>query len=139
MELGYETGGWCPPGRIRENGKIPPEYKLIETNKDRSMRAPDTPRSQRTENNVRFSDATLVLIPESIKADIGTEWTLECARYYNKPLLTINPYHPEAYKRIIEWLGNAQPEIINIAGPSEKTSPGIYNQSYKLMKQILNR
>jgi hypothetical protein len=139
MELGFETGGWCPPGKVNENGKIPLEYKLIESEVERSDRAPDIPRSQRTENNVRFSDATLVLIPDSSETDIGTEWTFECVRYYNKPFLVINPYQPDANKRIIEWISKAQPEIINIAGPSEKTSPGIYNQSYKLMIEILNR
>lgn len=139
MELGFETGGWCPPGKVSENGKIPPQYKLIETTKDRSIHAHAIPRSQRTENNVRFSDATLVLIPESIKTDIGTEWTLECARHYKKPFLAISPYQPEANKRIIEWIRKSRPEIINIAGPSEKISPGIYNQSYKLLTEILNR
>jgi hypothetical protein len=26
IKLGYKTGGWCPPGRIAENGKIPVVY-----------------------------------------------------------------------------------------------------------------
>ena len=139
MELGFDTGGWCPPGRVCENGQMPSDYKLIETKKDRSLHAPDIPRSQRTENNVRFSNATLILLPDNIKMDIGTEWTLKCARRYNKPFLTMNPYHPQARSSIIEWIRTIQPEIINIAGPSELTSPGIYNQSYKLMIEVLNR
>jgi len=138
-DLGFESGGWCPPGRVSESGQIPSEYNLIETEKERSDRAPDIPRSQRTENNVRFSDATLVLIPESINNDKGTEWTIECAHYYHKPCIAINPYHPDARKRILEWISKTQPEVLNVAGPSEETSPGIYDQSYKLMIEILNK
>jgi len=138
MELGIEIGGWCPPGKVSESGNILPEYNLIETEKERSDRAHDIPRSLRTEYNVRFSDATLVLIPDMNETDHGTGWTLECARYYNKPFLAIDPCHPEGKTRIIEWISQVQPETINIAGPSEKTSPGIYDQSYKLLKEIMN-
>ena len=138
LNLGLETGGWCPPGRVCESGHIPPEYNLIETEKERSDRAPDIPRSQRTENNVRFSDATLVLIPDGVDKDKGTGWTIECAHYYHKPCIAINPYHPDARKRILEWISKTQPEVLNVAGPSEETSPGIYDQSYKLMIEILN-
>ncbi len=139
IKLGFDTGGWCPPGRVCESGQITSDYKLIETKKDRSIHAPDIPRSQRTENNVRFSNATLILLPDNIKMDIGTEWTLKCARRYNKPFFTMSPFHPQARSRIIEWIRTIRPEIINIAGPSELTSPGIYNQSYKLMVEVLNR
>ncbi|MBN1387469.1 MAG: putative molybdenum carrier protein [Bacteroidales bacterium] len=139
LYLGFETGGWCPPGKVGENGNIPPEYNLIETERERSDRAPGIPRSQRTENNVRFSDATLILIPGNIERDSGTEWTLECARYYNKPCFSISPYHPRAKRRIIEWICEVQPEVVNVAGPSENTSPGVYEQSYKILVEILNK
>ncbi len=137
MDLGFETGGWCPPGRVCDSGQIPPKYNLIETQKERSIHAPDIPRSQRTENNVMFSDATLVLIQESINNDIGTEWSIKCAHYYHKPCIAVNPYHPDARNKILEWIGTTTPEILNVAGPSEKTSPGIYKQSYKLLIEIL--
>src|SRR6266404_7590609 len=60
-ECRLEIGGWCPPGRVRETGTIPPEFPLKETARERSADAPDVPRSQRTEWNVRDSDATLVI------------------------------------------------------------------------------
>jgi hypothetical protein len=101
--------------------------------------APDIPRSQRSLNNVIFSDATLVLIPENIYCDRGTEWTLKCARHYQKPCIVVNPYNPDAKKRIVEWLNKRRVEVLNVAGPSEKTSPGIYDQSYRLLMEIFNR
>src|SRR2546423_4826044 len=58
---GLEIGGWCPPGRLCDNGVIPPEFPLKETPQEQSPDAPDVPRSQRTEWNVRDSDGTLVI------------------------------------------------------------------------------
>lgn len=45
-------GGWCPQGRRAEDGPIPQRYRLCET--------PSRDYSQRTEWNVRDSDATVL-------------------------------------------------------------------------------
>src|ERR1051326_9418797 len=45
-------GGWCPRGRLAEDGRIPARYKLKET--------PRASYAQRTESNVRDSDATVI-------------------------------------------------------------------------------
>ena len=45
-------GGWCPKGRKAEDGPINPEYPLKETPSDSHI--------QRTEWNVRDSDATIL-------------------------------------------------------------------------------
>jgi hypothetical protein len=50
--LGIAAGGWCPRGRIAEDGRIKRRYPLVET---RSAKYP-----QRTEWNLRDSDATLI-------------------------------------------------------------------------------
>ena len=49
---GVPIGGWCPPGRVCEDGIIPDLFPLVETPTDRSPDAADVPRSQRTEWNV---------------------------------------------------------------------------------------
>ncbi|MBN2213175.1 MAG: putative molybdenum carrier protein [Bacteroidales bacterium] len=139
LELNFRIGGWCPPGRICENGKIPAEYPLTETTNERSPMAPDIPRSQRTEYNVRNSDATLILKPEETKNDPGTGWTIQCAREYKKPYLIIDPYTPEAEKPIFGWLLKTPVEILNIAGPSENTSPGISKQAFNLLFMALTK
>src|SRR5262245_48879825 len=46
-------GGWCPKGRRAEDGQIPERYALEET--------PSTNYLQRTEWNVRDSDATVII------------------------------------------------------------------------------
>src|SRR5690606_25772528 len=73
LEAGIACGGWCPRGRIAEDGPIAALYPLVET--------PTSLYEQRTEWNVRDSDATLVLTHGTPIG--GTLLTLECAMKYN--------------------------------------------------------
>ncbi len=49
---GIPHGGWCPRGRLAEDGTIPALYQLSET--------PGPDHAQRTEWNVRDSDGTVI-------------------------------------------------------------------------------
>jgi len=132
ITLNIDYGGWCPPGRICEAGKIPIHYQLKETPKERSDRAPDIPRSLRTEWNVRDADAILVLKPAHGHPDNGTAWTIQCAEHYGKPYLIMDPYKDDAAK-ITDWLIANKIKTLNVAGPGEKACPGIGIQSYKFL------
>lgn len=128
---GLELGGWCPPGRACESGRIPDRFPLRETTEERSVRAKDVPRSLRTEWNVRDSDATLVLrrlIPiQQSQSDPGTTWTFECAVLYGKPLLLCDVGKLEDTNPSIvrTWLDSLNIQTLNVAGPAESTQPGI--------------
>src|SRR5436189_4138656 len=139
-DCGLTIGGWCPPGRECEAGLIPPEFALKETPNDRSPEAPDVPHSQRTEWNARDSDGTLVIgaasLCEARAGDFGTEWTIACAKRYKRPLLVCGVGDPEAKKKIEQWVGANSVSTLNVAGPSELTSPGIGERSYTLLKRI---
>ena len=138
-DCGLEVGGWCPPGRESENGVIPAEFPLKETPSDRSREAPELPRSQRTEWNVRDSDATLVLAPgEENRRDPGTDWTLQCARRHARPSLVCDPYDPGAGSKIRKWLNAIPISTLNVAGPSEATSPGIGDRAYILFLEVFS-
>lgn len=53
IALGIPHGGWCPRGRLAEDGRIPDSYRLLEA---------DSPEYHvRTELNVVHSDGTLIL------------------------------------------------------------------------------
>jgi hypothetical protein len=57
-------GGWCPPRRYSGRGvSVPAEFPCEESRDDASATHTAVARSQRTEWNVRDSDATLVLLP----------------------------------------------------------------------------
>lgn len=146
-DCGLAIGGWCPPGRACESGVIPPEFPLQETKRERSPDAPDVPRSQRTEWNVRDSDATLVIRPsgasrseaatEEDQRDPGTDWAVRCATRYNKPLFICEVSAPDAQEKIQQWLGAQAISTLNVAGPGEGTSPDIGDRAYRLLIQIL--
>src|ERR1700746_3926565 len=80
LDLGIACGGWCPKGRLAEDGPIPERYPLEETT------LPFYP--QRTERNVRDSDGTLVLTVGPPKG--GTALTLVLARRQKKPFRVVN-------------------------------------------------
>ena len=56
VDYGLPHGGWCPAGRRAEDGCIPEEFDLQET-ESRSYR-------DRTERNVETADITLILIQD---------------------------------------------------------------------------
>lgn len=127
--------GWCPPGRACEDGKIPEVFPLTETPTERSSYAPGVPHSLRTEWNVRDADAILILKPDSLMEDPGTEWTEKCFIKYKRKFLIVNPFDSNAVDQIKQWLQVITISILNIAGPSEKTYPGITKQSYEILMQ----
>jgi hypothetical protein len=138
-DAGLRIGGWCPPGRVCDDGVIPAEFPLIETPADRSPDAPDVPRSWRTQWNVRDADATLILTSALPAEDRGTAWTRACAETFEKPLLTCDPRERRAAEIICEWMERNEIETLNIAGPSERMSPGVGETAYALLARVFSR
>lgn len=137
QHFGFQCGGWCPPRRVCESGTIPDHFPLEETPRERSSQASNIPRSQRTEWNVRDSDATLIISPQSDgRQDPGTDWTVLCTARYGRPLFISDPGDPEAAEKIRNWLNALSIRTLNVAGPSELTVPGIGEQSYALLASV---
>jgi len=140
--LGFEIGGWCPPGRQSEAGPIPVEFPLHETPDERSANAPDIPRSLRTEWNVRDADATLILraIQEDRspdKIDSGTRWTALAAVLHGKPTLTCRLDDPREAQRARRWLEALAIETLNVAGASEARVPGVGRAAEEFLASVL--
>ena len=125
-KLGLPVGGWCPAGRAAEDGPIDPRYPLRET--------PSTDPAQRTEWNVRDSDATLILSPEPLAG--GTALTRECAERLGRPMLVVDPAaeDPEAARA---WLAAVRPGRLNVAGPRESELPGAYASAEGFLRRAL--
>jgi putative molybdenum carrier protein len=69
LARGVPCGGWCPKGRKAEDGPIDLKYPLKET--------PSSSYLQRTEWNVRDSDATVVFsIEPTLTGDHYGRWSL---------------------------------------------------------------
>jgi hypothetical protein len=127
MELGIPCGGWCPKGRRAEDGCVPDRYPLQEAS------SPDYP--VRTRLNVEDSDGTLILTAGSPKG--GTALTLKLARQLRKPFLWVDLARDANPSVLRPWLRENHILILNIAGPREGESSGIYVQASSFLRKAL--
>ena len=117
-------GGWCPRGRKTEDGVLPDCYLLKET--------PTAGYLQRTEWNVRDSDATLIFTLDD-RLDGGSKRTAAFADSLGKPWLHARPgVHP---KYVARFLARHGVRILNVAGKRESSAPGIG----ELVRQVLSQ
>lgn len=125
MAIGVEHGGWCPLGRLAEDGTVPSRYELRETD------SADYP--VRTEQNVIDSDATLILSSAPLTG--GTLLTRRICTRLGKPhlVLRIDRDDPAVAQ---SWLAKQRPARLNVAGPRESTLPGIYQQSIEFLLKV---
>ena len=132
LENDLPIGGWCPKGRRAEDGPLAAPYPLRETPKENY--------SQRTEWNVRDSDGTLILVNQDDHAKTGgTALTVQFAQEHHKPYLVINMANGADFDRLSEWVEGNEIQTLNIAGPRESKSPGIYNQAKAFLNQWLKK
>ena len=136
---GILIDGWCPPGRICEDGVISEEFPLKETPFERSEGAPGIPRSLRTEWNARDSDGVLILTKSILALDPGTNWARQCSLHYKKPCAIEDPSDPLSEIRSRTWIEVNSIAVLNVAGPSEKTEPGIGQLVYIFLMRLLNK
>ena len=127
LNLGIEIGGWCPKDRWAEDGAIPSKYPLEETASD--------DRTERTARNVKSASATLIL-HDGVDSP-GTRFTEDLARSGGKPCLVALLHHPRLVESVRHWLERTRPEVLNVAGPRESESPGIYNHAFNRLTRIL--
>jgi hypothetical protein len=128
IALSLPHGGWCPKGRLREDGIIPMQYHLQET--------PTNEYSERTKLNIRDSDATLIFLPRDKVITDGTILTIEEAKAKGKPHLIIDSFEPQQVIIIRDWLKINKIKILNIAGARESQSLGIYSECYQFLKRV---
>lgn len=120
------SGGWCPKGRLAEDGALDRRYPVKET--------PSADYSQRTEWNVRDSDGTLVLHQGRLSG--GTSFTVKLASLYGRPQLVLDLTHHPEYAAVVGWLRQHQVRILNVAGPRESNNPGIYLAAHLFLSQL---
>jgi len=129
-ELGLDCGGWCPRGRRAEDGPIDERYPLRET--------PSARYSQRTDWNVRDSDATLILARGTLRG--GTALTARLARRREKPVLVVDPAaaaRPHTVSQTLSWLERHAVRTLNVAGPRGTDDPAIGRDAADFLRALL--
>lgn len=122
-------GGWCPQGRKAEDGTISSKYALKETDSEDY--------ESRTIRNVQDSDGTLIIINKY--TDSGTFLTISTAKKLNKAIFIQNistKKEPEIFRK---WVYDNNIKMLNIAGPRESNSSGIYEQALKVLGELLDK
>ncbi len=116
IEHGIPHGGWCPRGRLAEDGAIGSAYELKET--------PDTAYPQRTEWNVRDSDGTVIFtIAPTLTG--GSALTRDLAVKHGKPCLHLAQEREgdEAVVKLRQFIQRHKIRTLNVAGPRLSTEP----------------
>ncbi len=108
-------GGWCPKGRIAEDGRIPELYQLKE-NETKAY-------SKRTEQNVVDSDATLILYWSRLSG--GTRLTHQLTTKYRRPSFLVDLSASPDVGAVRDWLTIKNVGVLNVAGPRASSHIGI--------------
>lgn len=116
VEADIAIGGWCPRGRLAEDGPIPNAYPLVET--------PSDAYEQRTAWNVRDADATLILTIGEPTG--GTAYTRTVALRMRRPALTIDLDTNPTIDDALAFIAECGARVLNVAGPRESKAADVY-------------
>ena len=131
LDNNWECGGWCPARRLAEDGTIDDRFPLMET--------PSPDYSQRTEWNVRDSDAT-VLISRWPDLVGGTKLTSKFASKWSRPCLVVcEKTTREPGKTLQEFVEEHWIETVNVAGPRESTEAGLEPFVRKVLNEAFGK
>lgn len=139
VAMGLSYAGWCPAGGWAEDFLAPPG---VRTRYPMLMETPSPDPRQRTAWNVRDSDATLIVIAaDELAESPGTSFSRVCAE-----LVFVKPLHigslasaDDAIEWLREYLQRHEGSFtLNVAGPRESESPGIYERSRTYLARVFD-
>ena len=135
--LGLETGGWMPKGFRRQDGNNPEMAAYFGSEEHDDYGYPG-----RTWFNVYYSDATLQMFtdPTSAGERLTTRYILELT----KPvyIIDLRTYRFEEHKvKFLAFIASLyvyqNKRVLNVAGNSELTSPGITAKATYVLLELL--
>jgi len=133
LDAEVTIAGWCPKGGRAEDfehapGLLMPYPQLVET--------PSSGYVQRTAWNVRDSHATLIVAPDGLEPESGTQMTVDFAQDYDRPVLVVAGM--EDLAAIREWLATLEEGItLNVAGPRASKCMRAYDVTFEIIAHLL--
>lgn len=131
MTYCIHIGGWLPKGRLAEDGVVPEDFY--------DMQECEGGYRERTRANVRSANATLIL-SDRFPLTEGTAYTEDVAKELGKPCEVINL---DAATQVRDWMLSLEDSmegsdqiILNVAGPRESVSPGIFAKAKKILINV---
>lgn len=123
--------GWCPLGRIAEDGVIPPQYRLHECD--------STDYRVRNYMNVMDSFMTVAFGLRSVPTK-GTSLTLEYAVKLKRPCIYVDLSN-DPVGAVLDGLPKIFDEednlVINVVGTRESQAPGIQASVCDVMRKVI--
>ncbi|MBI5385952.1 MAG: putative molybdenum carrier protein [Verrucomicrobia bacterium] len=129
ISKGLRHGGWCPRGRLAEDGPIPSRYELRETTTADYL--------QRTQQNVQDSDGT-VIFTVARKLQGGTLATAQFALESGKPCLHIHAKSTRAAQSLAHFIHKHSIRRLNVAGSRASKEPGVGTLVHSTLEQAFN-
>jgi hypothetical protein len=132
VDLGVECGGWCPMGRLAEDGTIPERYPVVEL--------ANAGYAERTAQNVADSDGTLII--SNGEPVGGTRETVERCVENDKPCLVIDYKEMptvDAAEKALKFLQRHHIRRLNVAGPRATQWPQGQETACQIVSAILRR
>jgi len=132
LAAGIPCGGWCPGGRMAEDGPIPTRYPLTEI--------PGSGYIERTRANVADSDGTVILHGDALEG--GTLQTRRFCEELGKPCLVIareTMDETSAAGAIAGFVALHGIRSLNVAGPRASKQPQIYDWAHAVISRLLEQ
>lgn len=130
LDAGFPCGGWCPEGRIAEDGVIPERYPLVEQ--------AGAGYEERTLANVVDSDGTAILYFGELEG--GTRLTRDYCVERGKPYELIDAAVTEprdAALKIAAFVERNRLAVLNFAGPRASKVPHAQIYACTAIKHLL--
>jgi hypothetical protein len=130
LAAGVECGGWCPAGRLDEEGRIPERYPVREFKEGGYL--------ERTIQNITNTDGTLVLYFSELAG--GTEETVFQCIKLRKPYKLIDGSEisvARAAELSTEWIKKHGIWTLNVAGPRKSKASGAYEYALSVIRAVL--
>lgn len=127
LQQGVACGGFCPRGRVAEDGVIPAEYPLIETISSNYI--------ERTRLNVEKADITIIITYDR-ELTGGSKSTYEHALKCGNPCRVM--CFPCSASELLQWISERSAEKVNVAGPRESEARGIQLSTERLFCDLFD-
>ena len=130
LAQGFSCGGWCPEGRLAEDGEIPDRYPVTVL--------PGAGYEERTLKNLINSDGTLIVYFEALSG--GTLETQACCNDRDIPVLAIDASRlsvDEAVAIATAFLLEFKIETLNVAGPRASKQAEAHEYAFNLFTYLI--
>lgn len=147
LVAGFPCGGWCPAGRVAEDGEIPERYPLMPLQEDdtsepgiRTARQVAQQYRARTLKNVQDSDGTVILFSGTISG--GTLLTRNLCVREKRPLIALDAKELTALRAaeaIVRFVDEHAIAALNVAGPRASGWPKGYAFSLRVIGEVIGQ